>query len=186
MQKTLFYIALALIAAGLASRTVSQVQFFKEQKGETTDSNKEEGICDCGLGQKLSCCVMVIVVIISSLVLPFIESWSVKFGNPAISSLLALLIFLNGQFWHPSQRKGPQGSPLTTFVRVFVAAISKKSEKLPEDHNTETFFYQLDDHVEFTRSLRYTTLFNLYIASVQMFVLRINQILHYKLVTAGS
>ncbi|KAK1399417.1 hypothetical protein POM88_009280 [Heracleum sosnowskyi] len=153
-QKTLFYFALALIAAGLASRTVSQVQFFKERKGETTDSNKEE-ICDCGLGQKLSCCVMIIVITISSLVLPFIQSWSVKFGIPAICSLLALLIFLNGQFWHPSQRIGPQGSPLTTFSRVFVAAISKKSQKLPEDHNNEFFFNESDDHVELTRSLRF-------------------------------
>ncbi|KAK1383117.1 hypothetical protein POM88_020852 [Heracleum sosnowskyi] len=74
-----------------------------------------------------------------------------KFGIPAICSLPALLIFLIGQFCHPSQRKGPQGSPLTTILRVFVATISKKSEKLPEDHNTESF-YQSDDHVEFTHS----------------------------------
>ncbi|KAL8148456.1 hypothetical protein AgCh_005721 [Apium graveolens] len=162
-QKTLFYIALALIAAALASRTVSQVQYSKEQKGETinsnregetTNSNKEEGICDCGLGQKLTCCVMVVIVIISSLVLPFIESWTVKFGIPAIWSLLALLIFLNGQFWHPSPREGPQGSPLTTFFRVFVAAMSKMSEKLPEDHNIENNLYQSDDHAEVTHSLR--------------------------------
>ncbi|KAK1399415.1 putative proton-dependent oligopeptide transporter family [Heracleum sosnowskyi] len=153
-QKALFYIALVLIAAGLASRSVSQVQFFKEQEEETTHSNKEEGICDCGLGQKLTCCVMTIVIIICSLVLPFIQSWSVRFGIPAICSLLLLLIFLIGQFCHSSQRKGPQGSPLTTILRVFVAAISKKSEKLPEDHNTESF-YQSDDHVELTHWFRF-------------------------------
>ncbi|KAK1391363.1 H+/oligopeptide symporter [Heracleum sosnowskyi] len=108
-QKALFYIALALIAAGLASLV---------------------------------------------LVLPFIPSWSVRFGIPAICSLLLLLIFLIGQFCHSSQRKGPQGSPLTTILRVFVAAISKKSEKLPEDHNTESF-YQSDDHVELTHWFRF-------------------------------
>lgn len=43
-QKTLFYIALALIAAGLASRIVSKVPVLKEQKGESTNSNIEEGL----------------------------------------------------------------------------------------------------------------------------------------------
>ncbi|XP_017241010.1 protein NRT1/ PTR FAMILY 5.5 [Daucus carota subsp. sativus] len=149
-QKTLFYFALALIAAGIASRNVSQDQFFKEQQGETTENNKKEEICDCGLGQKLGCFFMVIVIVVSTLVLPFIQSWSVKFGFPAICSLVALLVFLNGQFWHPYQHKGPQGSPLTTFFRVFVAAISKKSMKLPEEKN----LYQSDDRAELTRSLR--------------------------------
>lgn len=138
----------------MASRTVSQVQYTKEQEGETTNSNKEEGICECGLGQKLTFCVMVVIVIISTLVLPFIGSWSVKFGIPAICSLLALLVFLNSQFWHRSPREGPQGSPLTTYFRVFVAAISKKSEKLPDDHNIENNLYQSGDHAEVTRSLR--------------------------------
>lgn len=156
-QKTLFYISLALIALGVGSR-VSQVTFFQEQKEnkkeEATNSDTNNAICDCSLGQLSGCLVVVLATIIGGFVLPFIKSWSIKFGLTAIFSLVALLVFLSGLFWHPYKRKGPQGSPLTTIIRVFMAATYKRSKKLPEDHNNATNLYMSDDPVQLTRSLR--------------------------------
>lgn len=97
--------------------------------------------------------MVVLVILGTGLVLPFIKSWSVKFVIAAIYNLVALL-FSTSLFCNAYKCKGPQGSPLTIKIRVFVDAMSKRYEKLPEDHNNANNLYMLNDHVELTRSLR--------------------------------
>ncbi|XP_074365147.1 protein NRT1/ PTR FAMILY 5.5-like [Apium graveolens] len=157
-QKTLFYISLALIALGMGRR-VSLRPFFQEQEEkqqeEVTNSDTKIAFFSCSLGQQLGCLVVVVATIIGGSVLQFIKSWSIKFGLTALFSLVALLVFLSGLFWHPYIRKGPQGSPLTTIIRVFVAAIYKMSKRIPEDHNNAKNLYMSDDSVQLTGSLRF-------------------------------
>ena len=75
-QKTLFYISLALMSLGGASR-VSQFPFFEEQEekqeDEAMNSNIKNKICDCSIGQQLGCLLVVVATIIGGFVLPFIN-----------------------------------------------------------------------------------------------------------------
>ncbi|KAF5959614.1 hypothetical protein HYC85_000823 [Camellia sinensis] len=61
----------------------------------------------------------------------FIKIWSLRFGIPAICSVVATLIFLSGSGSYNCVK--PQGSSLTTVFRVLVAATSKMFHKCPEE-----------------------------------------------------
>ncbi|PSS23809.1 Protein NRT1/ PTR FAMILY 5.5 like [Actinidia chinensis var. chinensis] len=59
--------------------------------------------------------------------------WSIRFGIPAICTVVATIIFLSGSCSYNCVR--PQGSSLTTVFRVLVAATSKIFHKRPSDAN---------------------------------------------------
>ncbi|KAI7996621.1 Protein NRT1/ PTR FAMILY 5.5 [Camellia lanceoleosa] len=128
-QKALFYTALSLIAVGISGHTVSLPPFFTAQ---TTASN------DRDTGRKLLWQIVgifgiILVPIIGGIALPYIKQWSVRFGIPAICSLVATLLFLSGSCSYKYDK--PQGSPLTTVFRVFVASVCKMCQPLPSDGN---------------------------------------------------
>ncbi|CAL5422697.1 unnamed protein product [Camellia sinensis] len=128
-QKALFYTALSLIAVGISGHTVSLPPFFTAQ---TTASN------DRDTGRKLLWQIVgifgiILVPIIGGIALPYIKQWSVRFGIPAICSLVATLLFLTGSCSYKYDK--PQGSPLTTVFRVFVASVCKMCQPLPSDGN---------------------------------------------------
>ncbi|KAI7756059.1 hypothetical protein M8C21_019788, partial [Ambrosia artemisiifolia] len=63
--------------------------------------------------------------------LPYIKPWSLRFGIPAIFSVVTTLLFFTG--FRDYKHSKPEGSPLTTILRVFVAAVRKISQPIPDD-----------------------------------------------------
>ncbi|KAL2500552.1 Protein NRT1/PTR FAMILY 5.5 [Forsythia ovata] len=96
---------------------------------------------------------VIIITIVAVIALPYIKPWSIRFGIPAICTLVATLLFFTGSCSYNYFL--PQGSPLTTFVRVFVASTSKFLYASPKDVNKlyENPTFELD-LVPHTRSLR--------------------------------
>lgn len=126
-QKVLFYAALALIAVGISGHVVSLAASVAEQTS-SEDENEDGSI---NLWQIPGFLAVVLVPIIGGIALPYIRPWSIRFGIPAICTLVATLLFLTGSCKY--QRDSPQGSPLTATIRVFVASSSKIFEPLPDN-----------------------------------------------------
>ncbi|KAL8526715.1 hypothetical protein ACS0TY_015785 [Phlomoides rotata] len=125
-QKVMFYTGMSLIAVGVAGNLVSIKPFLEEQREETDDN---AALRDC---LKIPFfCLVVIVPIVGAIALPYIKPWSLRFGIPAICTLVAMLLFLSGSFTY--EKAEPEGSPITTVCRVFVAAASKNSQSFPAD-----------------------------------------------------
>ncbi|KAK1436704.1 hypothetical protein QVD17_02486 [Tagetes erecta] len=162
-QKVLFYIALPLIAAGMAGHVVSLAPFLdlqtkteneekKETKKENENVNENENEMKSGEETKIlvqipGLVMVMIVVIAGGIGLPYIKPWSLRFGIPAICSAVATLLFFTG--WMNYEHKDPEGSPLTTTVRVFVAAARNISQPIPDPKDLNN-----DDDTRYTSSLR--------------------------------
>ncbi|KAL6998404.1 hypothetical protein U1Q18_008529 [Sarracenia purpurea var. burkii] len=151
-QKALFYTALPLIAVGISGHRVSLESFITEQ---TENYNVGDGIGIKGKvpWQIIGTFGVLLVPIIAGIALPYIKPWSIRFGIPAICTLVATLMFLSGSCSYKYNR--PRGSPITTVFRVFVAFFCKISQRLPTDANE---LYEKDDaDIQFlphTHSLR--------------------------------
>lgn len=144
-QKVLFYIALPLIAAGMAGHVVSLAPFLdlqtkeneekkerkKEKEKEKENENEKKSGEETKILVQIPGLVMVMIVVIAGGIgLPYIKPWSLRFGIPAICSVVATLLFFTG--WMDYKRKDPEGSPITTTVRVFVAAARNISQPIPD------------------------------------------------------
>ncbi|KAG8377009.1 hypothetical protein BUALT_Bualt09G0123600 [Buddleja alternifolia] len=126
-QKILFYTAMPLIAFGMAGHMTSWNSFMAEQLYEEQDDLDENTFWRFFY----SILAVIIITFVAVLALPYIRPWSLRFGIPAICTLVATLLFLSGSCSYKYYR--PQGSPLTMFVRVFVAAVSKLFYRTPKD-----------------------------------------------------
>ncbi|KAL7613136.1 hypothetical protein Lser_V15G04860 [Lactuca serriola] len=145
-KKSCFFIALPLIAVGVAGHLVSLKSFLDLQTESETDDEAKKG--NKRSWQIAGSVILVIVMIAGAIALPYIKPWSIRFGIPAICSLVATLLFLSGsQGYNPC--KPAEGSPLTSTLRVFVAAACNFSQPYP-DHKQ---LYN-DQDVHSTRSLR--------------------------------
>lgn len=131
-QKILFYTALCLIVVGIAGHMVSLVPFLNEQ-----DTEKGRKF----LLQLPGIIIVIIVGVIGAIALPYVKSWSIRFGVPAICTLVATLLFLSGSFSY--KFVSPKGSSLTILLRVFVASTSNMFKPLPD--NTDQL-YEPDGH----------------------------------------
>lgn len=153
-QKVLFYIGMALIAVGVAGNLVSVQPFLKEQNEDGSDNNG--GVSDF---YKLPFFIVVVIIpIVGAIALPYVKLWHLRFGIPAICTAVATLLFLSGFFMSGSwayKKVGPQGSPITSVCRVFVAASSKIFQPFPLD-DQQIFRENRDQHESFshTRFLR--------------------------------
>ncbi|XP_059638782.1 protein NRT1/ PTR FAMILY 5.5-like [Cornus florida] len=116
-QKILYYTALALIAVGISGHAVSLNSFYTDH---ITDYRVSLGIS-----------AVLIIPIIGDVVLPIINPWSILFGLPAICTVVATLLFSTGSCSY--MIKLPQGNPLTTVFRVFVASASKIWHQCPQN-----------------------------------------------------
>ncbi|KAK4478497.1 hypothetical protein RD792_013974 [Penstemon davidsonii] len=97
----------------------------------------------------------VVGTIVAVIALFYIKPWSLRFGIPAICTLVATLLFISGSWSYKIYYKTREISPLTVFLRVFVAAISKLFYRSPKD---ATKLYEIQDpqldSVPHTNSLR--------------------------------
>ncbi|XP_073156753.1 protein NRT1/ PTR FAMILY 5.5-like isoform X2 [Henckelia pumila] len=127
-QEILFYIAMPLIAFGMAGHMTSFNDFLGEQLGGE-ENNPVDDITFC----KFSTSVVVISIttFVAVIGLPYIKPWSIRFGIPAICTLFATVLFFSGSRSYAYHR--PQGSPMTAFFRVFVAAVLKRFHQSPRD-----------------------------------------------------
>ncbi|KAL7136283.1 hypothetical protein ABFS83_10G019200 [Erythranthe nasuta] len=146
-QRVLLYTALPMIAFGMAVQS-------KWSCYETVIAERMNGVQLNVYGKAWSWLVYNIVTLIAVLGLPYIKPWSVKFGIPAICTLFATLLFSTTLCSYKRTLK-PEGSPLTVFIRVFVAAASKLFYRIPKDpkelfENQDPELYS----VPHTRSLR--------------------------------
>ncbi|MFS7998222.1 putative proton-dependent oligopeptide transporter family [Helianthus anomalus] len=93
--------------------------------------------------------MVMVVIIVGGILLPYIKSWSVRFGIAAICALTATGVFLSGS---PEYKKDatPEGSPLTIALRVVVASVTKDFQQVTNFEQT----YNNDD-AQRTRSLRW-------------------------------
>uniref|UniRef100_A0A2N9GXM9 Major facilitator superfamily (MFS) profile domain-containing protein n=1 Tax=Fagus sylvatica TaxID=28930 RepID=A0A2N9GXM9_FAGSY len=123
-QKVLFYTALALIAIGVSGHITSLGSFLNCQKDQDDPNWKR-------LWRFPGAVILVLLPIVACIALPYIKPWSVRFGIPAICTVVATFLFLSGCFCSSYKHSGPQGSPLTTVFRVFVASASKMFRPLP-------------------------------------------------------
>ncbi|XP_076941227.1 protein NRT1/ PTR FAMILY 5.5-like [Bidens hawaiensis] len=165
-QKVLFYTALPLIAVGMAGHMVSLAPFLDLQtKNKMEIQSKKENENDNdnnGKGTKpgseseesnkiflqIPGLIMVMVVIMAGGIgLPYVNPWELRFGIPAICSVVATIAFFTG--WGSYEHTKPEGSPLTTTVRVFMATARNFSKPTPSPNE----LCNEDDTVS-TRGLR--------------------------------
>ncbi|KAK2966123.1 hypothetical protein RJ640_018376 [Escallonia rubra] len=132
VQQILFYAALALIAVGISGHVISLGSFSAEQTTSDTEEDDETKTRKF-LWQILGIFAIILVLVIAATALAYIKPWSVRFGIPAICTLVATIIFLGGSCSY--NYESPKGSPLTTVFRVFAASAAKLFQQLPSDSN---------------------------------------------------
>ncbi|MFS7945560.1 putative proton-dependent oligopeptide transporter family, MFS transporter superfamily [Helianthus anomalus] len=146
-QKVLFYISLLLIAAGMAGHLVSIGPLLSQQsesenekeKGNENDNGNGNGNeqnsgaeteeIDIKFMQVPGFFMVIVVLITGGIGLPYIKPWSLRFGIPTICSVVATLWFFTG--FREYKHTEPNGSPLTTTLRVFVATARNISQPIP-------------------------------------------------------
>lgn len=127
-QKVLFYTSLAFIVVGMCGHLICWTPFIAEQVNKEEDITEEKQSCN-----SFSYLTVKIVTIFAVLAPSSVKLWMVRFGIPVVFGLVATVTFLTGSCSYKYVR--PQGSPLTSFVRVFVASTSKFGYSAPKDAN---------------------------------------------------
>ena len=147
-QKVLFYTALVLIAIGISGHITSLESFLEQQKENQTSAqeNSEKPKPTATPRQVAGSLFVVLLAIVGFIALPYIKPWSVRFGIPAICTVVATFLFTTGSCSYKPSGPLPQGSPLTTVCRVFVASASKMFRHQLQNNN----------QVPHTRSLRFS------------------------------
>ncbi|XP_021828955.1 protein NRT1/ PTR FAMILY 5.5-like [Prunus avium] len=126
-QKILFYTAIVLIAVGMSGHLTSLGAFIAEQFMDSQSDLEDSMPCHFFL----SFLMVILIPIAGVFAIYYIKPWSIRYGIPAICTLVATLIFLTGSCSYHTHRA--QGSPLTTLFRVFVASASKIFRRCPRD-----------------------------------------------------
>ncbi|KAM4090534.1 hypothetical protein ACJW30_09G069600 [Castanea mollissima] len=109
-QMVLFYTALAFLAIGISGHITSLDAFLKQQDSKPVTWQAAGGF------------IVIVLAVVGFIAIQFIKPWSVRFGMPAIYTVVATFLFTTASCSY--KRSGPQGSPLTTIFRVFVASAS--------------------------------------------------------------
>jgi peptide/histidine transporter 3/4 len=134
-QKALFYTALALIAVGRSGNLASAKSFTERQLKEIEPLVPDASYDDISkmMWKLFGWLALLFISIFGGIALLYIKPWSVRFGISAICTVAAVLVFISGSSSYAHDP--PQGSPLTTVSRVFVASASKIFCSLPRDPN---------------------------------------------------
>ncbi|XP_047979935.1 protein NRT1/ PTR FAMILY 5.5-like [Salvia hispanica] len=113
-QKDILIAGLALVAVGVAGNLVSLLPYLKK-KSDGTSANVYQIIGLIGV---------VVVPIVGAIALPYIRPPTLKFGIPAICTVVGTFLFLTG-FSKYTDDDPSRNSPLFNVFRVFVAASLK-------------------------------------------------------------
>ncbi|KAL7136287.1 hypothetical protein ABFS83_10G019400 [Erythranthe nasuta] len=158
-QRVLLYMSLPLIAFGMAGHLDSLYEFMREQfrKGEAIIDDRISMEFD-GLVLRFSGLSSSVFTLIAVLGLPYIKPWSLRFGIPAICSLVATVLFFSAASTFKFIGRPIGGvSPFMTFFKVLFAAFSKLFYTIPTD---AWELYEIQDNsqlhlVPHSRSLRW-------------------------------
>lgn len=159
-QKILFYTALPLIAFGMSGHMASWNTFMAEQlvPVENGDGFVEDDVDEASRTfWKYAYGIMatILFTFVAVFGLPYIKPWSLRFGIPAICTLVSTLLFFSGSCSY--KRFKAQGSPLTAIFRVFVAAVLKVFRRSPRDPKELFELHHPQIYViPHTNSLRYS------------------------------
>ncbi|KAL3839419.1 hypothetical protein ACJIZ3_024010 [Penstemon smallii] len=121
-QRVLFYTGMALVAVGMSGNSISVKPFLDEQYDIRTRPILAVTLT---LG--------VFVPIVGNFALPYINSWSLRFGIPAICMAFATLLFFTGSCAY--NKETPKGSPFISVCRVIVAFAFNICKPYPLDAN---------------------------------------------------
>ena len=158
-QRVLFYISIPFIVIGISGHKVSVRSFIDQQEQRETKNGQDdvEGKKPGKFRRLFREFARFCATILLSLAFSYI-SWSVQFGVPTIGMIVATLLFMSrsSSYKYVEPKPQPQGSPLTTISRVFVAAASKWFRPLPLDadklHENRSTSYRLPH----TQGLRFS------------------------------
>jgi peptide/histidine transporter 3/4 len=165
-QKALLYTALALIAVGISGHTTS-LESFKKQQEELDQRSNGQVDLRRRLLDLFANIVVLLLPIVGGIALPYIKPWSVRFGIPAICTVVATFLFISGS--RSYRHAEPQGSPLTTVFRVFVASASKMFHQRPLHANQFYGNHQGSlDSVPQTPSLRFSLSLSLSLSTLKL------------------
>ena len=110
-QKALFYIALALTAIGISGHITSLESFLNQQKLNQTGDRKKLWNCVGNFA-------VILLALIGSIALPYIKPWSVRFGIPAICTVLSTFLFICGSCKSCSYEPGSKNEVKNT--KIFI------------------------------------------------------------------
>lgn len=119
-QRVLFYVGMALVAVGMSGYKASLQPFFEKQFG-VEPVNKFFAV---SVWQILAFVLVVITALTGAIALPYIRPWTIRFGIPAIFTVLGTLLFLTGCCWK-YEISPIEGSPVSNMFRVFVVFFTK-------------------------------------------------------------
>ena len=111
VQKALFYIALALTAIGISGHITSLEPFLNQQKLNQTGDRKKLWNCVGNFA-------VILLALIGSITLPYIKPWSVRFGIPAICTVLSTFLFICGSCKSCSYEPGSKNEVKNT--KIFI------------------------------------------------------------------
>ncbi|KAL5703719.1 hypothetical protein ACHQM5_022241 [Ranunculus cassubicifolius] len=132
VQRTLFYTALPLIVFGFVGHSVSCPGFYIEHIIE-----RDQQIYPVeGPGKQKAVGFLIIVAVMlapvtGGLALPYISPWSIRFGIPAICTLVATLMFIIAHRSYVNVK--PVGFHLPRLFQVLVGSILKMRLRRPRD-----------------------------------------------------
>ncbi|KAL4606158.1 hypothetical protein ACB092_09G082200 [Castanea dentata] len=92
-QMVLFYTALAFLAIGISGHITSLDAFLKQQDSKPRTWQAAGGF------------IVILLAIVGFIAIQFIKPWSVRFGMPAIYTVVATFLFTTGSFSYKRRRE---------------------------------------------------------------------------------
>ncbi|XP_031101586.1 protein NRT1/ PTR FAMILY 5.5-like [Ipomoea triloba] len=138
IQKAFFFTSLVLMGVGMAGKAVSLDAYLRHYQTPRDDNSndlnnqqvydeEEDGFWS------VNNLLVIGISVVAALALSNIKPWDIKFAIPAIFSFTATLVFFAGKAlgFYSNYGDKPEGSALTTVLRVLVAATYKSCHELP-------------------------------------------------------
>ncbi|KAL1545511.1 hypothetical protein AAHA92_22229 [Salvia divinorum] len=130
-QKGILIAGLALIAVGVAGNLVSLLPYLT-WKNKSDGTSSGQGVAIYQIAGLIG---VVVVSIAGAIALPYIRPPTLKFGIPAICSVIGTSLFLTGYSKY-TDATPPYNSPLFNVFRVLVAASLKSFRSYPESNQS--------------------------------------------------
>lgn len=149
VEKKVFYTALAVLVLGRSSYLASNAIFKTKQEAKDENDQSQSSEYKSRIMNNIRKTVLnkinkVYIILYPSLTLPllfsylsgyvtipYIKSWSLRFGTPAICMVVGAVIFFTG--WPSYTNVKEKDNLLITMCRVLVASALKIHYKLPDD-----------------------------------------------------
>jgi peptide/histidine transporter 3/4 len=150
-QKGLFYASLALTAVGIGGHLVSFEPFLDENRSDFDKHRFSHSSTKKKYAWILVAVSATAMPIVGGLILPYITTWSIRFGIPAICTSAATILFLSGSLSYKRSGRPEGGSAMTAVYRVLLASAFNISRKYRE--NIDHLFEREQPYPPFSKLL---------------------------------